>query len=112
MHMKPPPEFTFRRRLVLLRILQIHPQRFINAQVVLRDIAEELALVHDLVRGGEGAVVRVFVALVVALGVFDQVNRTLSPTDEIMDKCEFFRDIPEDFLTVYEALWMDLKNTK
>ena len=39
-------------------------------------------------------------------------NRTLSPTDEIMDKCEFFRDIPEDFLTVYEALWMDLKNTK
>ena len=39
-------------------------------------------------------------------------NRTLSPTDDIMDKCEFFRDIPEDFLTVYEALWMDLKNTK
>ena len=39
-------------------------------------------------------------------------NRTLSPTDEIMDKCEFFRDIPEDYLSVYEALWMDLKNTK
>ncbi len=36
----------------------------------------------------------------------------LSPTTELMDKCEFFRDIPEDFLSVYEALWMDLKNTK
>ena len=40
------------------------------------------------------------------------LNRTLSPTDEIMDKCEFFRDIPENYLSVYEALWMDLKNTK
>ena len=39
-------------------------------------------------------------------------NHTLSPTDEIMDKCEFFRDIPENYLSVYEALWMDLKNTK
>ena len=39
-------------------------------------------------------------------------NRTLAPTDEIMDKCEFFRDIPENYLSVYEALWMDLKNTK
>ena len=36
----------------------------------------------------------------------------LSPTDEIMAKCEFFRDIPEYYLSVYEALWMDLKNTK
>ncbi len=36
----------------------------------------------------------------------------LSPTTELMDKCEFFRDIPEDYLSVYEALWMDLKNTK
>ena len=39
-------------------------------------------------------------------------NHTLSPTDEVMDKCEFFRDIPENYLSVYEALWMDLKNTK
>ena len=36
----------------------------------------------------------------------------LSPTTELMEKCEFFRDIPEDYLSVYEALWMDLKNTK
>ncbi len=39
-------------------------------------------------------------------------NRTLSPSEEILAKCEFFTDIPEDFLSVYEALWMDLKNTK
>ena len=39
-------------------------------------------------------------------------DTTLNPTDEILDKCEFFRDIPENFLSVYEALWMDLKNTK
>ncbi len=39
-------------------------------------------------------------------------NRTLSPSEEILEKCEFFTDIPEDFLSVYEALWMDLKNTK
>ena len=39
-------------------------------------------------------------------------NHTLSPTDETLDNCEFFRDISEDFLSVYEALWMDLKNTK
>ena len=32
--------------------------------------------------------------------------------DEIMDKCEFFRDIPETYLSVYEAVWRDLKNTK
>ena len=36
----------------------------------------------------------------------------LYPTQEIKDKCEFFRDIPENYLSVYEALWMDLKNTK
>ena len=39
-------------------------------------------------------------------------NHTLSPSDETLDNCEFFRDISEDFLSVYEALWMDLKNTK
>ena len=36
----------------------------------------------------------------------------LSPTEETLGKCEFFRDIPENYLSVYEALWMDLKNTK
>ena len=36
----------------------------------------------------------------------------LSPSDDTLAKCEFFRDIPENYLSVYEALWMDLKNTK
>ncbi len=39
-------------------------------------------------------------------------NHTLSPSEEILAKCEFFTDIPADFLSVYETLWMDLKNTK
>ncbi len=39
-------------------------------------------------------------------------DTALYPTQEIKDKCEFFRDIPENYLSVYEALWMDLKNTK
>ena len=40
-------------------------------------------------------------------------NHTLSPAQSFIDEmCEFFRDIPEDYLSVYEALWMDLKNTK
>lgn len=39
-------------------------------------------------------------------------DHTLNPSQETLDKCEFFQDIPENFLSVYEALWMDLKNTK
>ena len=39
-------------------------------------------------------------------------NHTLSPSEETLANCEFFRDISEEFLSVYEALWMDLKNTK
>ena len=39
-------------------------------------------------------------------------DTTLNPPQETLDKCEFFRDIPENYLSVYEALWMDLKNTK
>ncbi|MBQ8200300.1 MAG: ABC transporter substrate-binding protein [Clostridia bacterium] len=39
-------------------------------------------------------------------------DTALYPTEEIKNKCEFFRDIPENYLSVYEALWMDLKNTK
>ena len=39
-------------------------------------------------------------------------DTTLNPSEDILNKCEFFRDIPENYLSVYEALWMDLKNTK
>ncbi len=39
-------------------------------------------------------------------------NHVLNPSDETLATCEFFQDISEDFLSVYEALWMDVKNTK
>lgn len=39
-------------------------------------------------------------------------NHVVNPSDETLATCEFFQDISEDFLSVYEALWMDLKNTK
>ncbi len=39
-------------------------------------------------------------------------NHVLSPSDETLANCEWFKDIPEDFLSVYEGLWMDVKNTK
>lgn len=39
-------------------------------------------------------------------------NHVLNPSQETLDTCEFFQDIDEEFLSVYEALWMDLKNTK
>lgn len=39
-------------------------------------------------------------------------NLTINPTQEIIDRCEFFHDIPENFLTVYNALWSQVKNAK
>ena len=31
---------------------------------------------------------------------------------EVLEKCEFFNDIEPAFLSVYEAMWMEVKNTK
>ncbi len=39
-------------------------------------------------------------------------NLTINPSQEIIDRCEFFHDIPENFLTVYNALWSQVKNAK
>lgn len=39
-------------------------------------------------------------------------NHVVNPSEETLATCEFFQDISEDFLSVYEALWMDVKNTK
>ena len=54
---KKPPDLHAGSQAVLLcllGILQIHPQGFIDAQVVFRDVAEELALfVDELLGGGE-----------------------------------------------------------
>ena len=39
-------------------------------------------------------------------------NLTINPTQDIIDRCEFFNDIPDNFLTVYNALWGQVKNAK
>ncbi len=37
-------------------------------------------------------------------------NTTINPSQEIIDNCEFFNDIPDDYLTVYNSLWEQVKN--
>ncbi|MBE5787228.1 MAG: spermidine/putrescine ABC transporter substrate-binding protein [Clostridiales bacterium] len=39
-------------------------------------------------------------------------NLTINPTQDIIDRCEFFNDIPDNFLSVYNALWSQVKNAK
>ena len=39
-------------------------------------------------------------------------NLTINPTQDIIDRCEFFNDIPDSFLSVYNALWSQVKNAK
>ncbi|MBQ2952579.1 MAG: ABC transporter substrate-binding protein [Clostridia bacterium] len=39
-------------------------------------------------------------------------NHVQNPDQAVLDKCQFFHDISPDFLPVYEAMWMEVKNTK
>ncbi len=39
-------------------------------------------------------------------------NHVQNPDATVLDKCEFFNDIDSDFLSIYEAMWMEVKNTK
>ena len=39
-------------------------------------------------------------------------NSVMNPSDEVVARCEFFNDIEENFLSIYEALWMEVKNAK
>ena len=39
-------------------------------------------------------------------------NHVQNPDQAVLDKCEFFNDIDENFLSIYEAMWMEVKNTK
>ena len=39
-------------------------------------------------------------------------NSVMNPTDEVVARCEFFNDIDDSFRSVYEALWMEVKNAK
>ena len=37
---------------------------------------------------------------------------TINPTQEVIDRCEFFHDIPDNQLTIYNAFWSQIKNAK
>lgn len=39
-------------------------------------------------------------------------NLTMNPTQDIIARCEFFHDIPENYLKIYNALWSQVKNAK
>ncbi|MDD3214420.1 MAG: extracellular solute-binding protein, partial [Eubacteriales bacterium] len=36
-------------------------------------------------------------------------NLTMNPTQDIVDRCEFFHDI-QDFIQFYNAMWLDIKS--
>lgn len=38
-------------------------------------------------------------------------NLTLNPSQEIVDRCEFFNDI-QDFIAIYNNLWLEIKSAK
>jgi len=38
-------------------------------------------------------------------------NVTMNPTQDIIDRCEFFKDI-EDVLPIYNAMWLEVKSAK
>lgn len=39
-------------------------------------------------------------------------NPVQNAPEEVLNKCEFFNDIEPAFLSIYEAMWMEVKNTK
>lgn len=50
-------------------------------------------------------------AAIELMGEEYQTNPNLNPPQEIIDNCEFFNDI-NDFLTIYNTLWAQVKNAK
>lgn len=39
-------------------------------------------------------------------------NPVMNPSQDIIDRCEFFNDIDETFMPIYNALWKEVKNAK
>ena len=39
-------------------------------------------------------------------------NTVMNPSEEDIANCEYFNDIDEGFLAVYNALWQEVKNAK
>jgi len=39
-------------------------------------------------------------------------NPVINPASDLVEKCEFLNDIEDTFRSVYEAMWMEVKNAK
>ncbi len=39
-------------------------------------------------------------------------NATINPPQEVIDRCEFFHDIPDKYLTLYNSFWGQVKNAR
>lgn len=39
-------------------------------------------------------------------------NLTINPTSDIVERCEFFHDIPDEYLSVYNTFWSQILNAK
>ncbi len=39
-------------------------------------------------------------------------NTTINPSEDVINRCEFFHDIPEDLLRIYNTYWTQVKNAK
>ena len=39
-------------------------------------------------------------------------NPTINPPQEVIGRCEFFHDIPDKFLTIYNSFWSQVKNAR
>ena len=50
--------------------------------------------------------------VVISMGQAYTGNHVMNPAQETLDNCEFFHDIDDTFRAVYEAMWMEVKNTK
>ncbi|MBQ9265367.1 MAG: spermidine/putrescine ABC transporter substrate-binding protein [Clostridia bacterium] len=39
-------------------------------------------------------------------------NTTINPDPSVLERCEFFHDIPDNYLTIYNSFWSQVKNAK
>lgn len=39
-------------------------------------------------------------------------NPVMNPSQDVIDRCEFFNDIDDTFMPIYNALWKEVKNAK
>ncbi len=46
------------------------------------------------------------------MGAVYTENPVMNPPQDVIDRCEFFHDIDETYMPVYNALWQEVKNAK